>query len=70
MSWWLEVLRQLSEEGFLSGVRFSQTLGRRYNADVRAACVTVAGIDYLDSNSGIEKAKRFLKEIKEIVPGL
>ncbi len=32
--------------------------------------ITPAGIEFLNDNSTIEKAKQFLKDIKAIVPGM
>lgn len=32
--------------------------------------ITPLGIEYLQNNSTIEKAKKFLKALKEICPGL
>lgn len=49
------------------GERVRGRHGVKIGPDVR---ITAAGIQYIMENTAIEKAKAFLREIKEIVPGL
>lgn len=69
--YWNYVLRHLSDAGYIEGVSFLSILGR---ADPQpridsAVNITPKGIDYLDENSNMKKAYRFLKGIKDIIPG-
>jgi yjcQ protein len=69
--YWNYVLRHLSDAGYIEGISFLSILGR---ADPQpridgAVNITPKGIDYLDENSNMKKAYRFLKGIKDIIPG-
>lgn len=68
--YWLYIIETLQTHGYISGVYIGQLLGGMPSVKLDAVTITPAGIEYLQSNSTIEKAKDFLKTIKEITPGL
>lgn len=68
--YWAYILYHLDQSGLVEGACFVDLDGLDVPMAVRISCmrITPAGIEYLCNNSTIEKAKAFLKEIKEIVP--
>lgn len=69
--YWTTIWENLLEQEFVRGVSIISMAGGRHGVkigpDVR---ITAAGIQYIMENTAIEKAKAFLRGIKEIVPGL
>lgn len=66
--YWKYIIRNLKEEGYIHGL-----IGQWLDDDYMISCleqaeITPKGIDYLCDNSLMEKAKKFLKGAKEIVP--
>lgn len=66
------IITELLEEGYIKGVSLINTTGKttplvKITADI---VIKPKGIEYLQDNSAIAKARSFLKEIKETVPGL
>lgn len=68
--YWLYIIENLQEQGYISGVCIDRLLGGMPSVKLDEIAITPAGIEYLQSNSMIEKAKVFLKTLKEIAPGL
>lgn len=68
--YWAYIIYNLSRYGMIEGVDFIEYEGIDipYAACLDHCQITPAGIEYLCDNSFMEKAKSFLKEIKEIVP--
>lgn len=66
--YWLYIIDHLSDEGFIEGVIFADGLECREPYDMSRCTITPKGIAYLCENSFMEKAKAFLKDIKEITP--
>ena len=71
-SYWYYILSNLYQEGYLTGVILIPILGSaekgvKLTGDIM---ITPAGIEYIQENGLMQKAKNFLKELKEIVPGL
>lgn len=68
-SYWEYIIRQLYNEGYVEGVATFKYIGDidervRINKNFK---ITPKGIDFLESNSRIAKAKAFLKDINEIL---
>lgn len=66
------IIDELLEGGYIKGVSLINVIGRtkptvKITPDI---VIKPKGIEYLQDNSSIAKAKNFLKEIKETVPGL
>lgn len=68
--YWAYIIYNLSRYGMIEGVDFIELdgMGIPCAAQLDGIMITPAGIEYLCDNSFMEKAKSFLKEIKEIVP--
>lgn len=70
-SYWEYILKHLYKDGYIEGVSLIPITGRPTESVKLTAAVSITplGIEYLHENSTIQKAKAFLKDIKEIVPG-
>lgn len=70
-SYWNYIFLHLLDDGYIEGVKSLMLpgVGRcvKLTADIM---ITPKGIEYLQDNSTMQKAKNFLKGIKEITPGL
>ena len=66
--YWKYVIISLFNEGYIKGVVIDEDIDENleiYNLD---KCeITPKGIGYLTDNSTIEKAKRFMKDLKDIL---
>lgn len=64
----LKLGKKIDEE-YISNVQYDRTwCGEIIISNLDQAQITPKGIEYLDDNSLMEKAKKFLKETKEIMP--
>lgn len=68
--YWVNVMESLSNEGYITGIFFSEPLGGTRTAKIIDLKITEKGITFLHENSLIEKAKRTLKDVKDIIPGI
>ncbi len=70
--YWQYILRHLYEEGFIEGVVLIPILGQNIKGIKLTDQLTITpkGIAYLQENSTMQKAKAFLKDLKEIIPGM
>lgn len=68
--YWAYIIYHLHESGFVEGASFVPLDGLDVPLAVKlqGMMITPDGIEYLCNNSNIEKAKAFLKDIKEILP--
>ncbi len=64
------VIGKLCKKGCISGVKEYQPLGDMKYYIPQELDITMDGIEYLQSNTMSEKAENFLKELKEMVPGI
>jgi hypothetical protein len=69
-AYWANVMQILIEEGYVTGATVLNAVGSCKGIKLTDLRITLAGIDYLEDNSKINKAKEFLKEVKSIIPGL
>ena len=67
--YWKCIMTSLFDEGRITGGKYA-SFPNEFFIGVRNPQITEKGIVFLQDNSSIEKAKRFLMEIKAIVPGL
>lgn len=67
--YWLYIIEHLLEDEYIEGLTITKTWGKEPIItnwdDLR---ITPKGIGYLLDNNLVEKAKKFLKDIKEITP--
>jgi hypothetical protein len=72
LNYWEYVMRHLYNDGYIEGVDLVPITGRKTKA-VRVSdeiTITPKGIEFLQENSSMSKAKEFLKTLKETIPGL
>lgn len=67
--YWNYILYNLNNEGYITGIQRLQTLSGDSFIHKNVQ-ITPAGIEYLFSNSMMERVKNTLKDIKSIVPGI
>ncbi len=70
--YWEYIFRHLYEGGYIEGVSLLPVTGRQTSAVrlERSIMITPKGIEYLQENSAMARAGKFLKAIKEAAPGL
>lgn len=70
--YWNYILSHLYMDGYLEGISLIPILGKevRQVRMTNSVMITPEGIAYLQENSAMQKAKNFLKEIKEMLPEL
>lgn len=68
-TYWVYIFENLSKDGYITGLS-NITVGNGYylKEQFPNCKITPKGIDYLCENSLAEKAKQFLKDIKDITP--
>lgn len=67
--YWTYIIVHLLKDGYIEGVNVTKAFGNEVIiSDIENCQITPKGIDYLCNNSLFEKAKCFLKEIKDITP--
>ena len=67
--YWTYVLRNLQAQGYIRGLSITKPWGGDDIIEGLEECeITPDGIAYLCDNSLMEKAKQFLKDVKEITP--
>lgn len=66
--YWVNVMESLYNEGCIMGISIISSAGIQ-GIKVMDLKITQKGIEYLQENSFITKAKDFLKTVKEIIPG-
>lgn len=68
-SYWVYIIVNLLEQGYIKGIQNPNAGNGHYIREQLPDCeITPKGIDYLCDNNLMEKAKRFLKDIKDITP--
>lgn len=70
--YWYYIFTHLYEDGYVEGVSLIPILGNtvkgvKLNPWVQ---ITPKGIEYFQDNSTLQRAKNFLKELKEFIPGM
>ena len=71
-SYWEYIMRHLYKDGYIDGISLIPVIGAE-NPQVRIdsnIVITPKGIEYLQNNSAMCKARDFLITLKEIIPGL
>lgn len=58
----------LISEGYIKGIAMTPTKNGVVFGDLQDAIITPKGVEYLFENSLLEKAKKTLKEAKEMIP--
>ncbi len=66
-SYWNQIMLELIENGYVRGFVVTHTYSDVLISDEHPV-VTLAGVQFLQENSMMRKAQRFLKEAKEAIP--
>lgn len=66
--YWAQIMRELSERGYMTGVSITVELNGREHANFANPRVTLDGVEFLMENSMMRKAVRFLHDTKDAVP--
>lgn len=68
-SYWVYIFTNLSEQGYIRGLHETKVGNGYYIREQLTGCeITPKGIGYLCDNNLMERAKRFLKDVKDITP--
>ncbi|HEM3632604.1 TPA: hypothetical protein U1C38_000403 [Streptococcus suis] len=67
-SYYLFIIESLLRESFITGPVVEETMAGKFVDGLEYTQITVRGIEYLMDNAFLTKAKRFLKDVKEITP--
>lgn len=68
--YWRSIITNLYNKGYITGVRKIHVPGTTVDTyEIDHPEITMDGIEYLQNNSTMEKAKQALKDLKEIIPG-
>lgn len=65
--YWAQIMSQLAEMGLVKGVSV-KWMDNEPHVFLASPCVTLAGVQFLEENSMMAKARRFLKEAKSTLP--
>ena len=68
--YWTNIMESLFNEGYIIGVIMIPRLGGAPGIKLSNLKITQKGIEYLQDNSKMSKARDFLKSLKETIPGL
>ena len=67
--YWVYIIQNMLDKGFIRGISNPKAGNGYYIEEQLPDCeITPIGIDYLFDNNLLNKAKQFLKDIKEITP--
>lgn len=68
-SYWVYIFTNMLEQGYIRGLHDTRSGNGYYIEEQLTSCeITPAGIDYLCNNNLMQKAIRYLKDIKDITP--
>ncbi|MFH5812083.1 YjcQ family protein [Companilactobacillus sp. FL22-1] len=67
--YWDYILLNLTDSGYITGITQVKTFGGSSISFADNVQITPAGIEYLFSNSMMERVKNTLKDIKGMIPG-
>ena len=68
--YWHCIMRSQFENGRISGGKYTPDYAGGVFLGIRHPVITEAGIEFLQENSSMNRAKKFLTDIKAMVPGL
>ncbi len=66
---WCNTMESMSDKGYIKGISVINSIGGSPSIKIVNVKITQDGIEFLQDNSKIAKAKAFLKTVKDIVPG-
>ncbi len=66
-SYWLDILEDLKEDGYIKGITIRSTKTGRYILNMGPTSITMKGIEYLKDNSMMKQVYNTLKELKDFI---
>lgn len=69
-SYWDNIMLDLDEEGYIQGGSIKRALGGRICISFTNLRISAKGIQHIYENTIFEKVKAFLKDIKDMTPGI
>lgn len=66
--YWLNMMASLHQEGYITGIAFSNAVGQYRGLRATDIRITQRGIEFLEDNSKMAKVKDFLQTVKDFVP--
>ena len=66
----VSIIAMLLDAGYISGIVVIPQADRTFGLKLKNPSITLKGMEYLESNSTVNKAYRILRGIKEITPGM
>lgn len=67
-NYWKYILLSLINEEYIKGIQVNHTKNGVIFSDLQEAIITPKGIEFLFEKSLIEKAKKTLKDVKNMIP--
>lgn len=67
-SYWARIMKELYDHGYIDGVTIVGTWGPDIVVRLTGPVVTMEGVEFLQENSRMQKALRFLKDAKSALP--
>ena len=68
--YWVNVMESIFNEEYIIGVTFRTPIGGMRGIKIFDLRITQKGIEFLQENSLLAKARDFLKTMKETIPGI
>lgn len=69
-SYWAGILTELHEKGYIRGKGFTPLLSGKVPIEMRSLRITQDGIEFMQENSMMTKAKEVARNLLEFIPGL
>lgn len=66
--YYMFIIESLLLEGLITGPVVDETMAGKFVEGLEYTQITVKGIEYLMDNTFLNKAKKFLKDVKEVTP--
>lgn len=67
--YFVNVMESLSDKGYIKGVCFPRSIGVPVGVKFSDLKITQDGIEFLQENSSIQKAKKAFQTFKSVMPG-
>lgn len=69
-SYWIDVIEEIKDHGYIKGVHIKEFCGGAKMVEWDRPKITQEGVEFINENFTMAKAKEVLKGLKEVVPGL
>lgn len=66
---WLDVMRSLSDEGYIAGVAFTEDITGGTEVDIEHIRITLKGAEYLHENSAMKSLAKVASNVITIAKG-